>query len=51
MSKLTREQQQFVCALLLLLLVGWAVKAWRMGQSPQPSGNTQVPETHVPDRH
>jgi hypothetical protein len=34
MFNLTRQQQLFLCSLLLLLLVGWAVKAWRTAHPP-----------------
>jgi hypothetical protein len=34
MFNLTRQQQQFVCIVLLLLLVGWSVKAWRLAHPP-----------------
>jgi hypothetical protein len=29
MFNLTRQQQLFLCSVLLLLLVGWTVRAWR----------------------
>jgi len=35
MFDLTRQQQMFLCAVLFLLLTGWAVKAWRTGH-PAP---------------
>ena len=34
MFNLTRQQQLFLCSILLLLLVGWAVKAWRTAHPP-----------------
>jgi hypothetical protein len=34
MFNLTRQQQLFLCGVLLLLLVGWAVKAWRTAHPP-----------------
>jgi hypothetical protein len=38
MFDLTRQQQMFLCAVLFLLLAGWAVKAWRAGHpSPPPA--------------
>ena len=36
MFKLTKQQQQFLCVVLLLLLTGWAVKAWRTAHAPPP---------------
>jgi len=30
MFSLTRQQQLFLCSVLLLLLVGWTVRAWRI---------------------
>jgi hypothetical protein len=35
MFNLTRQQQLFLCSVLLLLLVGWAVKAWRTAHPPE----------------
>jgi hypothetical protein len=35
MLNLTRQQQLFLCAVLLLLLTGWAVKAWRTAHPPE----------------
>jgi hypothetical protein len=35
MFNLTRQQQLFLCGVLLLLLVGWAVKAWRTAHPPE----------------
>ena len=37
MFNLTKQQQQFVCVLLLLLALGWAVKAWRTAHPPAQS--------------
>jgi len=34
MFKLTKQQQLFLCVVLLLLLTGWAVKAWRTAHPP-----------------
>jgi hypothetical protein len=34
MFNLTRQQQLFLCSVLLLLLVGWGVKAWRTAHPP-----------------
>jgi len=39
MFNLTRQQQQFLCVVLLLFLVGWAVKTWRVAHPPAlPAG-------------
>lgn len=39
MFKLTKQQQLFLCVVLLLLLTGWAVKAWRTAHPrPAPAG-------------
>ena len=35
MFNLTRQQQMFLCSVLLLLLVGWTVRAWRIGHPPE----------------
>lgn len=32
--RLTRQEQDVICAVLLLLLVGWTVKAWRTAHPP-----------------
>lgn len=34
MLRLTKEQQRVLCLVLLLLLTGWAVKAWRTAHPP-----------------
>jgi len=34
MLNLTKQQQTFLCVVLLLLLTGWAVKAWRTAHPP-----------------
>jgi hypothetical protein len=43
MKFLTDQQQKALCALVLLLLLGWAVKAWRQAhpqlQKPPPGAN------------
>jgi len=36
MFKLTKQQQLFLCVVLLVLLTGWAVKAWRTAH-PRPA--------------
>lgn len=36
MMYLTKQQQTFLCVVLLLLLTGWAVRAWRAAQ-PAPA--------------
>jgi hypothetical protein len=28
-NRLTKQEQMFVCAVILILLTGWTVKAWR----------------------
>lgn len=43
MFNLTRQQQLFLCSILLLLLVGWAVKAWRTAHPPEPRTITAAP--------
>ena len=43
MSNLTRQQQLFLCVVLLLLLTGWAVKAWRTAHPPAPATAPAVP--------
>ena len=43
MFKLTKQQQLFLCVVLLLLLTGWAVKAWRTAHPPpQPAAGPSV---------
>jgi len=37
MLNLTKQQQTFLCVVLLLLLTGWAVKAWRTAHPPTPA--------------
>ena len=34
MFNLTRQQQLFLCSIVLLLVLGWAVKAWRTAHPP-----------------
>jgi hypothetical protein len=43
MFNLTRQQQLFLCSVLLLLLVGWAVKAWRTAHSPERATISAAP--------
>ena len=43
MFKLTKQQQLFLCAVLLLLLTGWAVKAWRTAHPPHHAAGPSVP--------
>ncbi|HAV62411.1 MAG TPA: hypothetical protein DCY13_08620 [Verrucomicrobiales bacterium] len=39
--KLTRQERQVLTVILGLLLVGWAVRAWRLANpEPQPSAET-----------
>ena len=42
MFNLTRQQQMFLCSVLLLLLVGWTVRAWRIAHPPERSPVTAV---------
>jgi hypothetical protein len=37
MSHLTRQQQKVLATVLLLLLVGWSVRAWRQAHPPPPA--------------
>lgn len=41
MLSLTRQQQHALVAVLLLLLTGWAVKAWRTAHPPAPAPQAQ----------
>lgn len=41
--KLTRHEQEVLCLVIGLLLVGWAVKAWRAAR--EPAG---PPPVHAP---
>ncbi len=43
MRHLTKQEQLVLCAIIGLLLVGWAVKTWRLAQSP-PVVGAQVEE-------
>jgi len=43
MFNLTRQQQLFLCAVLFLLLTGWAVKAWRTAHPPARTTVSAVP--------
>ncbi|MFM1768713.1 MAG: hypothetical protein RJA22_1242 [Verrucomicrobiota bacterium] len=44
MMQLTRQQQAFLCVVLLLLLAGWTVRAWRSNQAgPVPVAATPAP--------
>lgn len=40
MFNLTRQQQLFLCSVLLLLVVGWTVRAWRLSHPPEPVTTT-----------
>lgn len=42
MSRLTKQEQLVICVVTALLLVGWAVKAWRTSQEPTPGQTTVV---------
>ena len=37
MGHLTKQEQLVLCAILGLLLVGWAVKTWRTANPPPPA--------------
>jgi len=41
MKYLTKEQQTVLCVIVLLLLVGLAVKAWRTAHPSKQVGQTQ----------
>jgi len=41
MLPLTKQEQLVLCLVLSLLMVGWAVKAWRTAHPPTPL-NQQV---------
>jgi hypothetical protein len=44
MLNLTRQQQTVLCVVLLLLVSGWAVKAWRQAHPPvAPQTESPVP--------
>jgi len=43
MFNLTRQQQLFLCSVLLLLLIGWVVKAWRTSHPPERATISTVP--------
>lgn len=43
MFNLTREQQIFLCLLLLFLALGWGVKAWRTSHPPAQTAIPAVP--------
>ncbi len=34
---LTKQQQTVICAVILLLLLGWTVKAWRLAHPSKPA--------------
>ena len=40
MGRLTKQEQLVICTILGLLLVGWAVKAWRAAHPPVPAATT-----------
>jgi hypothetical protein len=43
--KLTRQEQLVLSVVLSLLLVGWAVKTWRLSR-PEPTPATDVHAIH-----
>ena len=42
MSRLTKQEQLVIYLVTALLLVGWAVKAWRTSQGATPGQTTDV---------
>lgn len=42
MFGLTRQQRQAIYVVFLLLLLGWAVKAWRTAHPPPVAGSDQT---------
>jgi len=46
--KLTRQEQLVLSIVLGLLLVGWAVKAWRLAH-PDPAPRVETGEQHATD--
>jgi len=42
MGYLTRREQQVLCAVVALLLIGWAVRTWRLSQVPAEPAAAQV---------
>jgi hypothetical protein len=43
MLNLTKQQQMVICVVALLLLTGWAVKAWRMAHPSVSAQKLQRP--------
>ena len=43
MWNLTAQQRRVLCIVILLLLFGWAVKAWRLAHPPARQAVTSVP--------
>jgi len=43
MVHLTRQERWVLCAVLALLLTGWAVKAYRTAHPPTPAAETAHP--------
>ena len=43
MLPLTKQQQQVLCVVLTLLLIGWAVKAWRTAHPSAPPVRAAAP--------
>jgi len=43
MNVLTKQQQQVLVCIVLLLLTGWAVKTWRSAHPPSPQAATAAP--------
>lgn len=42
MGHLTRREQRVLCAVIGLLLIGWAVRTWRLSQVPTEPAAVQV---------
>jgi len=47
--KLTRQEQMVLSVVLGLLLVGWAVKAWRLAHPDGPPRGESALEQHAND--
>jgi len=43
MGHFTRQEQTVICVVALLLLTGWAVKAWRTAHPPAPAAAVLAP--------
>lgn len=45
--KLTRQEQMVLSVVLSLLLIGWAVKAWRLEHPDVPPSGTTAADQHA----